>query len=307
MEVNMESNDGPIIRLGSNNDSKVVVATPDALQILGSYLQIPVPFIKRLEPDEIQWILNSRLTYTPGTVKIKLANDTISEVHEPDQQVINPLQLVRIAQRTLRDDHAPVIEATMGDIFSFDAIVPTDFTGIGTPEVGDITRAGLRFEQNRKHNLSPTVMPYSYSLWCTNGMETYKPGLKVDARGLNVEDVLVELSLKADQAFKEVEDQIRALTDMKTARITNPERTLITMAQENGISDRMAMSMVHRLPAVIEDDNQATMFDIVNLVTNHANKPGMRFAQRRELERLGGIITSAHVARCSHCKHKIKE
>jgi hypothetical protein len=306
VQVILDSSDGPIIRLGGEG-ARAVPATMESMLAIGNYLQIPAPFMKRIEDDEREWIINSRAQHSSGSVQFKVVNDQVTEMYDPGLRIIEPIELVRIAQRTLHSHDAPVIEAFNGDLFGFDTIVPTDFTNLGTPAVGDITRAGLRFEQDRKHNLSPTVQPYTYSLWCTNGMETFNPGLKVDARGQSVEDVLVELELKAQQAFREVESQIEALNDLRNSRVDNPDRTLLTLAQEYGISDRLAVNMTRRIPAVVEDDNNATMFDLVNLITNHANRPGMRVAQRREIERFGGHIVSSHVARCSHCKHTIKE
>lgn len=290
-----------VLVLGSR---KRIQATSDSLLSLVGYLQIPMPFWKRLERDEKKWILNSRLQYTPGTVVAKLVNDYLSEVRNPGQTVIEPRRLVDIARRTMKDGSAAVVEAHDGDFFGFDVITQTDFTDLGKPEVGDITKGGLRFEQDRKHNLVPSVQPYTYTLVCTNGMECYDEGLKVDARGSTLEDVLLDLELAAQRAFGSVEEHIRSLYDLRNQRVQNPERTLRTRAQEAGISNSIVMRMLERLPALVDDDGQATMFDVVNLATNQANQPGLNLAARRNLERFGGQVVSDHTARCAHCQQR---
>lgn len=302
-EVRLEDTpqDGRVLRLGNE---KVVEASNDSLLALGGYLQIPAPFQKRLQPDEIEFLFNSRARNTPGGVAFTVADGEVIEVLKPGQRVIDPRRIVEVAQRTLAED-APVVEAHEGDEFGFDTIVPTDFSGLGDPQVGDVTRAGLRFYQDRKHNLAPSVQPYTFTLICTNGMECQNPGLRIDARNQTVEDVLEELELAAQRAFAEVEGHISAMYDLRNQPVENPDRALRARAQEAGLSDRVTMRMMERFPALVADDADVTMFDIVNVVTNQANDPGLRLATRRDLERLGGQMVADHAARCGHCQQRV--
>lgn len=173
--------------------------------------------------------------------------------------------------------------------------------------MGDLTRGGIRVGMDSKHNLAPWVQPYQYRLACTNGMETMDAGLRVDARGSSVEEVLAEFEAAADRAFRRVEDEIAAFYEMRNQRVANPERTLIRMAQERGLPDRTVVTLAERVPSMIGEDGSASMFDLVNLLTNQANDPRIRnrAGARRTLEQVGGSFVTEHKERCSHCQHAL--
>ncbi len=196
------------------------------------------------------------------------------------------------------------------DEFSFDVRVPeTHDRGLGGDapsgpgQVGDITAGGVTVKIDRKRSLSPAVQPYLYRLVCTNGMVAVDPGLKMDARGQSVDEVLAEFEALAEQAFSRVEDQISAFYDLRNTRVDNPERTLIAIAREQNIPDRSLAGMM-RLAASEEMGDNPSMFDLLNLVTNFANSaqnPGGRF----RLEAAAGAVIDDHAARCGHCQSRL--
>jgi hypothetical protein len=47
------------------------------------------------------------------------------------------------------------------------------------------------------------------------------------------------------------------------------------------------------------------MFDLVNLVTNAANEPGVSPRLRSQLQRVGGTVVTQHHARCGHCQSRL--
>ena len=238
-----------------------------------------------------------------------------------------------MAERVLGTDRAPVqrLVDTSAE-FAFDVHVPFDYSrGVGgdpsaesalsedllryswasnagitaDSKVGDITAAGCRFGFNRKANLAPWVQPWSMKLACTNGMETTMPGLKMDARGLGVEEVMAELEAMAQQAFAAAEANISHFYDLRNVPVDNPERSLRAIARERGIPDRSLIRMLDLAPSDMLPETP-TQFDLVNLITNLANHTAIRNdGGRLLLERAGGAVVTEHAARCPHCQHAL--
>lgn len=170
----------------AGNQSLVEVpATPSGIQAIGDYCQVPTAFLKRLDPDLQQHLLSTLLTRADAQVSLEWQPGGVVDVMPVQREVVPPLALIDVAENVIGPD-ARVVEwwKTRGE-FRFDVIVPevTNFGRGGDPRVDDITDGGLRFGQDLKHNLAPWVQPYLYRLICTNGMESFDPGLRVDARG----------------------------------------------------------------------------------------------------------------------------
>jgi hypothetical protein len=279
---------------------------------LANLLDIPSKFIERQDAALRQVIFQEMIARQPATaeMRVKYAPDAgLGQFIGLNAVAIEPHQLVHVAQQVL-PAHSPITKFNIsGDLFEFEVVAPEDHPAgrLGDPTItteyqkGDLTSAGLRFGVDMKHNLAPTVTPFQYRLVCTNGMQMSEDGLKVDARGMSVEQVLHELERQAQQAFAAVEHQVEAFYRMREERVDNPERTLARLAGENGISDRTRLRLVERAAAI---DNP-TMFDLVNLVTNAANEPGVSPRLRSQLQRVGGTVVTQHHARCGHCQSRL--
>lgn len=286
-----------------------VPATAEGVSALGDWLEIPSKFLGRLDADVQQHLLATLLERTPGSALAMVTKEALIEVRNPSDKYVEPRRLVDIAANVI-DPAASVIDHWLdAKDFRLDVIAPESFDrGIGGDlKVGDLTRGGVRIGQDRKHNLAPWVQPYLYRLACTNGMETVDEGLKVDARGSSVDEVLAEFEAMADRAFRQVEDRIRALYDLRSQRIEHPERTMIRLAGERGLPDRTVRALTERIPSVVADDGSATMFDLVGLITNQANDPTIRrrAGARRTLEIAGGGVVVDHADRCKTCQSKL--
>jgi hypothetical protein len=283
-----------------------VPASGEGITAIGNWLEVPSKFLQRLDADLQQHLLTSLLERTPATANFVYNDEGVKQVRDPNAKFIDPRRLVDSAINVI-DPTAPVIDHWRNtDEFRLDVIAPEGFDrGIGgDPQVGDLTRGGIRIGVDLKHNLAPWVQPYMYRLICTNGMETTDEGLKVDARGSSVDEVLREFEAQADRAFRRVEAEIAAFYDLRTQQVDNPERTLIRMAEERGLPARTVLTLAERVPAYTDENGRATMFDLVNLITNQANDPRIRSraGARRTLEQTGGTIVTEHTERCSHCQ-----
>lgn len=295
------------IRLG---DKRTVAWTEGSLSALGDFLQVPSAYLSRIDSTLKEVTLNHLCGRLPEEVVVRVSNatDLIENVRPTTQKWIDPRRIVEVASHVLTSD-APVVDWGNEGTFFLDTIVPAGFDrGIhGDRKVGDLTRGGLRFWMPLgKQVLAPQVQPYTYRLACTNGMETMVPGLKVDARGETVEEVLAELERQAEIAFSSVEHSISAFYELRSQQVENPERTLTRMAQEQRLSDRQRLHLVDAAPSILDEDGNASMFDLVNLITNQANDPTItQWGARRALQQFGGTIVTEHAARCGHCQAKL--
>ena len=315
-----------------------VLANEQSMAALADALQVPTPFFKRLgkkgginaQGELINMVLNHS---DPGRVRAEyVEGGSLIEVRDPDTIPIRPFQILDVASKVVGEDALVQRVNSSSAVLSFDVHVPFDDTehvwgdgevveaptGIsgyswssGAPimegsRVGDVTAGGLRFGLDMKRGLSPTVQPWAMRLACTNGMEYTTELTKIDARGMSVHDVLVDLELKAQEAFGRVERQIRHFYDLRNSAVPNPERRLRAIAREQGIPDRSLNRMLDLAPALLGDTT--TEFDIANAVSNLANHASVHNDGGRQLlERSSGQMVVDHAVRCQSCNHRLAE
>lgn len=316
--------DEQIIRLGANI---TVPATRQGLESLGKHVGVQPGFLfpsgdEQPDVEEQAYVLNRRLARLGNSVSIYYGTDGIRQAYKPGATPMNPRRVVEIATRVMGAD-AQIIESRFdGDSMHFDVSVPFDQVTTGDPttllvreggqQVGDLTAAGLRFTQNIARNLTPTVDPFAFRLFCTNGMSLHDPVLngrdseyRVDARRIeSVEEVLAALERRATEAFSRVEGHIQAFYDLRNQPIVgDPGVALARIGHERSLPDATITRITRdALPALLEQGESLTMFHLVNLLTNEANNPAInRLGTRRALEQAGGVIIGHNVERCTHC------
>lgn len=300
-------------RLFFNFGNATVPVTHDGLEQIGAFMGVPRKFLGDLEPDMQQYVLNELLVRRPDNLAIRYDDGGVSEVFAPSRVRLEPRQIVESAIKVMGEESQIVEWKVDSDELFFDVMVPLDSDrGIGGDrQVGDISRGGLRFLQNRKQNLAPKVNTYVYRLACTNGMVIPDTGLSMDARGNSVEMMLAELELAAEHAFSQVEDQIEHYYRLREQPIEGDVTgAVLRIARERGLPNRTAMRLAERVPADLSADalgHAPTMFDLVNLITNQANDPALRgrSGPRRELEMAGGTLVQHLTDRCGNCHQSL--
>lgn len=302
-DITVDLVDEEVIHLGEID----LPVTKSGLDSLSDWVEVPPKTMAKFDADIQQYLLTTLIQRTAGTVNV-FYNDRlgITEMYKSGIGIIFPEQLVSIAQKVI-DPEALVASAwSNAREFRLDVIVPENFEkGIGGDlKQGDITKGGIRIGHDRKRNLAPWVSEFLYRVICTNGLEIFDEGLKVDARGNTVPEVLAEFEVMADRAFRRVERSIPSFYDLRSQLIDNPERELLRIAQEEGIADRMALELADTAAAAWAGED-VSMFDIVNHITNLANDPDVKDGPGRKLQQTGGLLVSQHVQRCTHCRSKL--
>ena len=306
----LKANPSIKIQTGIGKPAFEVPATGDGVMAVGNWLNIPSKFLGRLTPDIQETLMNSLLGRSDKVALIETKTDEtgLVDIVDTNSRRIDPREVVEIANRVIGPD-ATVVEWRKDNTgYGFDVVVPDSFDRAigGDRAVGDITRGGLRFGQDTKHNLAPYVQRYLYRLVCTNGMEV-STQVNQSSRGATIEELLDSLESNAWDAFSRVDNDIRSFYDLRSQRVLNPEQTLIRIAGEQGVSDRILANLLRELPEYTDDHNEATVFDLVNLVTNYANVGSMtnRFSSRRGLEAIGGDLINDHASRCPNCLSRL--
>lgn len=289
-----------------------VPATGASLDALAKFFGIPGKFFERITPEEQNFLLNRRMEHTGGELTLIYDQDEgIKEVRKPGQVVVEPVRLVDAAMRVLPGDSLIIEDWLTGDDFRFDTIVPEGFERYigGDPQVGDITRGGVRIGQDRKNNTAPWVQGYTYRLACTNGMEIPDHSIKVDARHLDARQIENAFEAEIRRAVDRLESDIQAYYDLRNTEVGgDPTGAVRRIGRERGLPARTLGRLEDMVPAMVsEAGGNPTMFDVVNLITNLANDPSLNVQSTtvRGLQTAGGAVVHEHSTRCGTCHSRI--
>jgi hypothetical protein len=287
-----------------------IPVTAAGTKAFASYFDIPPKFFARLEKDEQQWLLKSRMDHLGGELTVRYTGTGISEVYKPTIVRVEPKRLVEAALKTFPET-SPIVDWWCdADELQVDVIVPEGYERFvgGDAQVNDLTRGGVRFGQDRKNNHAPWVQPFMYRLVCTNGMEVPDLGLKVDAARATAEEIEAMFEGEIRRAVDRLESDIHAFYDLRSQKLGNdPTGVLRRSALDQNLPNRTVGILEDLLPSVLGEGGDPSMFDVVNLMTNQANNPtiGLRSSSRRNLQRAGGGLVFDHAERCATCHSRL--
>ena len=274
--------------------------------LFSDWLDIPKPFIRRQDLDLQDYLFHNLLERNPGDMVFEFGEQGITEIRNPRLERINPLAVINIAAGVVGVD-AVVLDGwrTSGE-YRFDVLVAdgSDRAIGGDTMVNDITKGGLRFGQSTKQRLAPWVQTILYRLVCTNGMEVPGMAPKVTMKGHSMDEVMRDLEFAAQEAFGAVEAQIDAFYDLRNQEVGDASQIVARIANERGLGAKITTEMIERLPALMEDTTNASMFDIVNAVTNMANHDDLvdKPDRQRKIQVAGGTLIKEHAERCPRCQ-----
>jgi hypothetical protein len=310
----------PTITFGEHE----VPATEAGVAALANFFQVPHKFLERIEPDERQFIMQHRIERADERdLSINWREGGVLDVLKAGQRRIPAEAIVETAVKVMPADSLVVQAWSDAEDFRMDVIVPDgyadyiggdktatveNYRGTGKSKVGDLTKGGLRFGQNRKQNLAPWVQTLLYRLACTNGMEIPNAGLKVDARGDSVEEVLAMLEASARIGYDMIGAEIESFYAMRDEAIDKDVTGVLRrVAQDAGLPDRTVGALEDHLPGIALAGDEPSMFDLINTITNLANHESLanRRAPRRQLQVAGGGIIGSHTERCNLCHRSL--
>lgn len=210
INVNLTATE-PVIELANPSGSATELPyTAQGLEQLATFAGIPTKFLFRaVEADReyAQKLVDGWLDLNVDNVTVSYVPDHgIAEVHSPNQQRVEPRQLVEQVMQVMDPNSQIVQMINTPDLFRLDTIVAEGeaFGWGGDREVDDLSAGGLRLEYQRGRNLAPSVSALLYRLACTNGYERVDDSWKIDIRGATIDQILAEVEQKAEVVFSRV-------------------------------------------------------------------------------------------------------
>lgn len=294
----------PLIRLGDHE----IAATKTGVSAIAHHLGVPPKFIERVMPDEKQWILSRRVERVEEqNVNIAYSEAGILEIYKSGQRRIEPGEIVESLGAVMPWKSLVRDAILTTDELRIDCFVPDghEHRG-GDKKVGDITAGGLTCGMDRKHNLAPWVQTFVYRLACTNGMVIPDSTMKFDSRGMDEMDVLASLRAEMRRGYDRVMNDIATYYDMRDQKVAKDHTGVLRrMALDAGLPERVVGAMENILPAEIDGNDDVSMFDIVNVITNQANNFDAGSSTFRNLQIAGGGMVNDHAERCSNCHQRV--
>lgn len=299
--------DTPHIRFGEHE----VFAGRDGLASMATYFDIPPKFFARLERDQQQYLLRTQVERADkevsvyfndaqGVVEIRKAGEVRTRPHK----LVEGLLSVFPADSPIVDSWNDQNELRIDVIFPENHLLGTQ----GDPGVGDISRGGVRVIQDRKNNRAPEIEKLIWRLQCTNGMEIADPSLRISSNGATEEEIYALFNAEIRRAVDSLEEEIQHYYALREERLgDDPTGTLRRLALEQGLPNRTVGNLEDLIPSLGEDPTSASVFDLVNLMTNQANNPeiDVRSSTHRNLQRAGGGVVTDHAERCGTCHSRI--
>lgn len=265
-----------------------------AIELLCAFYQVPTAYFRRITAEERHFVMNARMDHALGEITVTYNDRGVTDVRKPSKPRLEAEEFVRIAHR-LYSASAIVLDAWVtADELRLDVL---------DREVEDGVWGGLRFGQNRKQNLAPTVAPLLWHEETTTVVEIPDPSLKIDARGVSIDKIGERLGAEALRA---------------DARLPKDAEHLMAMGSTSIGGDRIIrlhrIAAEHRLPVrpladitvSLSRTGDPTMLDLVLTIGNTANAPKVlqdpdKRKLRSTLQSIAGAVVVDEAARCESC------
>jgi hypothetical protein len=263
-------------------------------ELLCAFYQVPTAYFRRITPAERHFVMNARMDHAEGEVTITYNDLGVTDVRKPTKPRLEAEEFVRIAHR-LYPASSTVLDAWVtADELRLDVL---------GRHVEDGIWGGLRFGQNRKQNLAPTVAPILLHEDSTTVVEIPDPSLKIDARGVSVDKIGERLAAEALRA---------------DARLHMDAQHLLRLGGTSIAGDRIIrlhrIAAEHKLPVrpladitvALSRNDEPTMLDMALAIANTANAPKIlqdpdKRKLRATLQAIAGAVVVDEAERCSSC------
>jgi hypothetical protein len=265
-----------------------------AIALLCAFYQIPTAYFRRITPAEQHYVMNARMDHALGEVTITYNNQGVTDVRKPTKPRLEAEEFIRIAHRLYAGGSTVLDAWVTPDELRLDVLDRMVENGI---------MGGLRFGQNRKQNLAPTVAPILYHLESSTVIEIPDHSLKIDARGVSVDRIgerLAAEALRADARLPSDAEHLLALRNVSIAgdRIMRLHR----VAAEHQLPIRPLADIT----VALSRNNEPTLFDLALAIGNTANSPKIaddpdKRKLRATLQAIAGAVVVDEAERCDSC------
>jgi hypothetical protein len=277
-------------------DGRNIPVSKDAGDIVERKLRFPMSFARRLQSIKTQDIvplLDRESVNMRADVEgqFLLRRGRLIDIVDTSKPVLTIADAFRVAKDTL-PDIAGVESISVNDVARIRLV-----TGLAkTPpkKVNDPSYAGLALTVGP----TPGIDAYIFRLACTNGMiHEHHHIIKLADATVNIEQAYRDAVVRQ---FDYARDHfLPAFMESTEIVVPNPDRIVHSLAQEFRLSpdlEDMLLDRVSLLPT------ETTYYDVINMITDFANKQKKHHKLFERLQRFGGQVTHAsHVSRCASC------
>lgn len=280
-----------------------------ATSVLSKYLKIPYSYVKECPPDERARTLSFWMNRKPDVqVMFESVSGGIVAAFQPGLNLIPVKDVGAMVERLFKPEDQINQYLRSEDTFHLDISsdryavdIPNPNRVFGRPEVGDITRAGIRFQMVPNKVKAPSVGRYFHRLWCTNGCCTPINQGKVSITGLTVPEIIASMEEAAERLLSSMDDALD--TYAKTAEMEVPGHP-VSFAEQVGHDANLPRGVMHRvLEHVRQLPANASVYDVNQAFTAVGNETS--YATRNRLQTLGGSLAlnaPRMIERCTQCE-----
>lgn len=262
-------------------------------------------YIKKVPANFIEGLLNYHYSGGMGDVELSMFSvaDTVSAFTRPTLQPFSNLQLAENVLSGIRKRHGSDIPVFADYKFHNDLqdtnvrfIVPTTdhvITGGNLPDVptnsDDTWLAGVHLRNSAVGKGQTSLEAYMFRWWCTNGCTTELENVGTWSRRINgqQDDVYAWAEEQVEEILGGMEHrftEVQALTRLGVAGNTADILGEIFKRYQVPVSQRDSIM------AILLEQEDLTMYAIMNAITQVANEDDMDDKRRDRLMRIGGAI-----------------
>jgi hypothetical protein len=298
------------------------------LQALSAFIK--GPSYKYLEREPLGWqreVIQHHVNQRADNMSIwYVEGDNVAGVYDEDAKVV---PLVRVAEEVADifgpDDIANVLWAPD----QVEINVTSEFKSVTVPgrdgfpnrygpgevehpyhperQVGDMTCGGIRVKiQPGRPERAPVVEEFWETLACLNGMTRQVTGSQINLRGRTVDEIMHEMNNVMRVIWEGLDASAHAIHASALTPIPGSREGFIReVAGERGINARTVLRLQERAAELPED---ASIYDITQIITGMANEESMPVATRRRLQEIGGdltVDTQRMIHRCITCERPL--
>lgn len=276
-----------------------------AERALAKYLHIPYKYLADCDPTFKATTLRYwRDVYAEADTIFELVEGGIVSVHSAENLSIPIREIGRVVSRVFdpSDEVTYYVDDTrlhLDVITSRHQIEVPNADGMpNRPEVGDITKGGVRFLAYPHQNKPPAVLDYLERLVCTNGMtRTEKSGL-IAIKGLTIDEIIEEMEIAAHTVLAGLDEKLDKYA--ATAKMVTPG-TPLAFAYQLGRELGFPAPVMHKVVALVNQlPPNATVYDVNQAFTYVANYD-LPYGTRMKLQGLGGELAFNAEQVCARC------
>lgn len=280
-----------------------------AERALAKFFSIPATYLKNCPSlFKAQTLKFWRDEYSDADVVVHTLAEHVIAVNGPEVITLPTPEIGKIIGRVFdADDQVNFLRGT--DYLQFDVVseahqidVPNPLSIPFRPEVGDITKGGVRFLVYPHTIKAPSAMGYFERLTCTNGMCTEEKLGRINLRGNTVPEILAELEAKARYLMGQIDGGLKAYAQTAAERVPG---TLQAFAYQLGKEYKLPKGVMDEVMSIINQlPEEATVYDVNQAFTTVANRD-VTNPVRHHLQTLGGALalqSGKMIQRCGSCE-----